>query len=404
MMLKGHCDEKFSELRKILDQQLNSNFELGASVAVEWKGKEVVNLYGGYKDENKNSEWQEDTIVNVFSVTKAVSGICISRLIDAGLLDVNKNVGHYWPEYACNGKENTKVIDFLTHRAGMFGFENDIPQASWGDWDIYVKALEKQKPFVTPGSSQGYHAVTFAWLVGELFKRIEGRTIGNYFKEEIANPLDIDFHIGLNSEQVKRCASITSFDRLDSIKPPIDFIKYIPNFLLNEDLVNLKKSLQSKHFLKAFMPEPFQENDVNSNDFRMAELPAGNGHGTASGLAKLFGILATGCNRNNINLMDESTLDQATSVHSDGPDTVLFGVKLKFGYCFMLDGNKKTNVHFAPIFYKGAFGHAGIGGSVAFGDKKNELGYSFVCNKQQKSSSLYKTSNLLTEALYKAIN
>ena len=123
-MINGHCDEKFSELRKILDHQLNSNFELGASVAVEWKGKEVVNLYGGYKDENKNSEWQEYTIVNVFSVTKAVSGICISRLIDAGLLDVNKNVGHYWPEYACNGKENTKVIDFLTHRAGMFGFEN----------------------------------------------------------------------------------------------------------------------------------------------------------------------------------------------------------------------------------------------------------------------------------------
>jgi len=403
-MLKGHCDEKFTEIRKILEQQLNSNFELGASVAVEWKGKEVVNLYGGYKDENKISQWQEDTIVNVFSVTKAVSGICISRLIDDGLLDVNKNVGHYWPEYACNGKENTKVIDFLTHRAGMFGFENDIPQANWSDWDIYVKALEKQKPFVTPGSSQGYHAVTFAWLVGELFKRIEGRTIGNYFKEEIANPLGIDFHIGLNSEQLKRCASITSFDRLDSIKPAIDFIKYIPNFLLNQDLVNLKISLQSKHFLKAFMPEPFLENDVNSDDFRMAELPSGNGHGTASGLAKLFGILATGCTRNNINLMDESTLDQATSVHTNGPDTVLFGVKLKFGYCFMLDGNKKTNLHFAPIFYEGAFGHAGIGGSVAFGDKKNELGYSFVCNKQQKSSSLYKTSNLLTEALYKAIN
>ena len=190
-MINGHCDEKFSELKKILEQQLNSDFELGASVAVEWKGKEVVNLYGGYKDENKNSKWNENTIVNVFSVTKAISGICITRLIDAGLLDVNENVGHYWPEYACNGKENTKVIDFLTHRAGMFGFENDIPQASWNDWDVYVKALEKQKPFVTPGSSQGYHAVTFAWLVGELFKRVEGRTIGRYFKEEIAEPLDL---------------------------------------------------------------------------------------------------------------------------------------------------------------------------------------------------------------------
>ena len=403
-MINGHCDEKFSELKKILEQQLNSDFELGASVAVEWKGKEVVNLYGGYKDENKNSKWNENTIVNVFSVTKAISGICITRLIDAGLLDVNENVGHYWPEYACNGKENTKVIDFLTHRAGMFGFENDIPQASWNDWDVYVKALEKQKPFVTPGSSQGYHAVTFAWLVGELFKRVEGRTIGRYFKEEIAEPLDIDFHIGLNEDQINRCASITSFDRLDSIKPPIDFIKFIPNFVLNDELINLKKSLKSKHFLKAFMPEPFQENDVNSIDFRSAELPAGNGHGTAAGLAKLFGILATGCNRDNIKIMDDKTLDQATRVYSSGPDSVLFGVKLKFGYCFMLDGNKKPNINFAPIFYEGTFGHAGIGGSVAFGDKKNQLGYSFVCNKQQKSSSLYKTSNMLTKALYDAIS
>ena len=152
------------------------------------------------------------------------------------------------------------------------------------------------------------------------------------------------------------------------------------------------------------MPEPFQENDVNSIDFRSAELPAGNGHGTAAGLAKLFGILASGCSRDNIKIMDKKTLEQATKVYSSGPDSVLFGAKLKFGYCFMLDGNKKTNINFAPIFYKNTFGHAGIGGSVAFGDKDNNLGYSFVCNKQQKSKNLYKTSNMLTKALYEAIN
>ena len=145
-MVKGYCDKKFSELKSILEYQLKSNYELGASVAVEWKGKEVVNIYGGYKDENKELEWDENTLVNVFSVTKAVSGICISKLIDNGLLDVNKKVSHYWPEYGCNGKEDTKVIDFLTHRAGMFGFQEGIPKASWNDWDIYVKALEKQKP------------------------------------------------------------------------------------------------------------------------------------------------------------------------------------------------------------------------------------------------------------------
>jgi len=403
-MVKGHCDEQFLKLKSILEKQLNSNYELGASVSVEWQGKEVVNLYGGFKDESKNCLWTEDTIVNVFSVTKAVSGICITKLIDDGLLDVNQNVSYYWPEYGCNGKENTKVIDFLTHRAGMFGFQDGIPKVPWSEWDIYVKALEKQKPFREPGASQGYHAVTFAWLVGELFKRVEGRTIGVYFKEEIAEPFNIDFHIGLNDSQIERCASITSFNRLDSIKPPIEFIKYFPNFLLNKALINLKKSFESKDFLKAFMPEPFINNGPNSYDFRTSELPAGNGHGTASGLAKLFGILSTGCKRNNNTLMSEDSLYKATRIYTSGPDTVLFGVLLNFGYCFMLEGNKKSEINFAPIFYKGTFGHAGIGGSVAFGDIKNQIGYSFVCNKQQKNKNLYKTSNLLTKALYEAIS
>ena len=403
-MIKGHCDDRFLQLKEILDNQLKSNFELGASVAVEWQGKEVVNLYGGFTDETKKFEWNKNTIVNTFSVTKAISGICISKLIDMNLLDVNQNVSFYWPEYGCNGKERTKVIDFLTHRAGMFGFQDGIPDATWNDWDIYVKELEKQKPFIEPGTSQGYHAVTFAWLIGELFKKIDGRTIGKFFKEEIAEPFNIDFYIGLNKEQQDRCASITSFTRLDSIKPPIDFIQFVPNFLLNEQLINLKESLKSKDFLKAFMPEPFLERGPNSEDFRTAELPAGNGHGTASGLAKLFGILSNGGSRDGKEIISESTLNNAIKVHSSGPDTVLFGVKLNFGYCFMLEGNKKTNINFAPIFYKNTFGHAGIGGSVAFGDIKNQIGYSFVCNKQQKSSNLYKTSNMLTKALYESIN
>ena len=116
-MVYGHCDEKFSELKKILEQQLNSDFELGASVAVEWKGKEVVNLYGGYKDENKNSKWNENTIVNVFSVTKAISGICITRLIDAGLLDVKKNVDRW--EVFTHGGRNNSGIDALEYAKKM---------------------------------------------------------------------------------------------------------------------------------------------------------------------------------------------------------------------------------------------------------------------------------------------
>ena len=403
-MIKGYCDKRFVQLKKILENQLTSNYELGASVAVEWKGKEVVNLFGGFIDDSKNKEWNENTLVNTFSVTKAIAGICILKLIDNGLLDVNKKVSHYWPEYGCNGKEETKVIDFLTHRAGMFGFQNDVPDASWNDWDIYVKALEHQEPFTEPGKSQGYHAVTFAWLVGELFKKIDGRTIGDFFKTEIACPFNIDFHIGLNSEQINRCASISSFSRLDTLKPPSGFLKYVPNIFLNSELYNLKNSFKSKDFLNAFMTNSFLNNGPNTDDFRTAELPSGNGHGTASGLAKLFGILSSGGIREEKLLVKRSTLNDAVKVYSSGPDSVLFGIKLNFGYCFMLEGNKKTSINYAPIFYENTFGHSGIGGSVAFGDIKNQLGYSFVCNKQQKPYRLYKTSNMLTKALYDAIS
>ena len=136
----------------------------------------------------------------------------------------------------------------------------------------------------------------------------------------------------------------------------------------------------------------------------MSQVPAANGHGTAASLAKLFGILSTGCERDNIKLFDISALKNATSVKTRGPDTVLFGSKLNFGYCFMLNGNESSRINFAPTMKKNSFGHAGIGGSVAFGDATKSLGYAFVCNRQHKPATLYKTSNLLTEALYRIID
>ena len=402
-MIKGYCDDRFLKIKNIFSNQINNGYELGCSVAVEYKGKEVVNLYGGYTDETKTNLWKKNTLVNVWSVTKAVTGVCIAKLISENKLDVNNKVSYYWPEYDCNGKSNTKVIDLLTHRAGMFAFEDNYPRCSWNDWEEFTSALEKQKPFREPGLSQGYHAMTFAWLVGEIIRRIDGRMPGDYFKEEIAEPFNLDFHIGLSEDNVHRCADV-GYKRLDNLNPQLGFIKFIPNIFLNKDLSNLKESFVSGDFKKAFKSDRFDKDGPNSLDWRTAQIPAANGHGTAQSLAKLFGILSTGCQRDNIKILDNDTLTNSTKIHSSGPDTVLFGTILNFGYCFMLKGNENNKVSFAPVFKKNAFGHAGIGGSVAFGDSKNKIGYAFVCNRQQKSSELYKTSNLLTEELYKIIN
>ena len=402
-MIKGYCDDRFLKIKKIFSNQVNNGYELGCSVAVEYKGKEVINLYGGYTDETKANLWNKNTLVNVWSVTKAVTGVCIVKLISENKLDVNKKVSYYWPEYDCNGKSDTKVIDLLTHRAGMFAFENNYPKCSWNNWEEFTLALERQKPFRKPGLTQGYHAMTFAWLVGEIIRRIDGRMPGDYFKEEIAEPFNLDFHIGLSEDDIHRCADV-GYKRLDNLNPQLGFIKFIPSIFLNKDLNNLKESFVSGDFKKAFKSDRLDKDGPNSLDWRTAQIPAANGHGTAQSLAKLFGILSTGCQRDNIKLLDLDILMNSTKIYSSGPDTVLFGTKLNFGLCFMLQGNENNKISFAPVFKENAFGHAGIGGSVAFGDTKNKIGYAFVCNRQQKSSELYKTSNLLTEELYKIIN
>ena len=402
-MINGTFQPQFQKIYDIFSDSIESGYELGGGISIDYNGKNVVNLWGGHTNEKKDQKWTDETIVNVWSVTKAVTGICIVKLISDCKLDVNNLVTDYWPEYGNNGKENTTVIDLLTHRAGMFGFQNDYPKTSWNDWNAYVKALEEQKPFRSPGSSQGYHAVTFAWLIGELIRKIDGRTVGDYFKEEFSVPLNLDFHIGLDETDLNRCADIT-YKRLDNLKPPFDFIKYIPSFLLNNDLKNYKETVISKDFLKAFNSDHFDKNDPNSVDWRTAEVPSANGHGTANSLSKLFGILSNECEANNIKLINKQILIDASKIHSKGPDTVLFGSKLNFGYCFMVEQSFNERLNFAPIFKPETFGHAGIGGSVAFGDLKNKIGYAFVCNRQQKTSNLYKTSNLITKALYKLLD
>ena len=286
-MISGHCDPNFTEIKKIFTQSFDSGHETGASVAIEYKGRTIVDLFGGHTDAAKKNSWKENTLVNVFSVTKGVTAACVAMLIDQGKLDVNSKVSQYWPEYACNGKENTKVIDFLCHRSNNFAFRNGIPVDSWQNWDTFAKALAEQKPFGEPGSSQSYHAFTFGWLVGEIVKRVDGRDVGTFFKEEIADPFDINFKIGLSDEDLVNCADMLILKIDNTKKGLLSSIKYVPDFLLSRQIKNLKKSLINEHFKLAFQTRRGDDkNHVNSIDWRKAQMPSANGHGTSSRIGK----------------------------------------------------------------------------------------------------------------------
>jgi len=402
-MIKGYCDPKFQNVYDTFANAITSGFETGAALAIEHQGKIIINLWGGYQDKEKTKLWEEDTLVNVFSVTKGVTATCISRLIDQGKLDPSKSVGNYWPEYACNGKENTKVSDLLCHRAAMFGFKDGIPSGSFQDWKKFTKQLQMQVPYRKPGISQGYHALTFGWLAGELIRRIDGRTVGTYFKEEIADPLNIDFHIGLPESEFVRCADMLMLP-MENIKLPGEFLKFLPNFFLPQKLQNFKAALLSGDFMEAFQTrEEDDDNYVNSLDWRVAEIPSANGHGTAKSLATLYGILSNGCSRDGISIMSESSLQNAIRPHSSGPDSVLFGAPIKFGLGYELAQGIAKMGNISPTLNNKMFGHAGVGGAVAFGDPDKGIGYGFICNQQHNPKELYQTSNLLTEALYSII-
>jgi CubicO group peptidase (beta-lactamase class C family) len=394
-LVSGFCDPRFSEIERQFSEGLESGFETGASVAIEYQGEMVVNLWGGYKDREHTVPWLEDTIINVFSTTKAITATCILRLIDQGKIDLMANVGEYWPEYACNGKENTKVSDFLCHRAAMHGFKGSMPSLDYRDWDSWVSVLANQAPFREPGTTQGYHALTFGWLVGELVRRVDGRGVGQYFKEEIAEPFGLDFRIGLDAAAIARCADIL----VDPQPTPwsMTAIALAPDFLLPSRLRELKTYLRMGDTKVAFATKSESSGDMNSQEWREAEIPSANGHGTAASLAALFGILSAGGERQGHTIFAPRTLELALTPLSKGPDTVIFGAPIHFGVGYDLGLGITTfggTAHPRRIF-----GHCGVGGSVAFGDPKNALGYAFVGNRMHKLKDLYRTSNQLTRTL-----
>ena len=396
-LIFGYCDPRFEQVADVLRHSLESKFEVGASFAVEIEGEMVMDLWGGHKDAERTMPWQQDTIVNVFSVTKGVTAICAAKLIEQGRLDLHQKVSHYWPEYGCNGKENTTVLDFLCHRAAMFGFRDQVPLDDWTNWGQFTGMLAAQAPFAEPNSIQAYHALTFGWLVGELIRRVDGRTVGVYFKEEIANPLGLDFAIGLDDSDMARCAQMLMLDELPSISQ-LNVLKYLPDFLLSKSLTNIKAAVS-----RGFNPIAFDgramdnPNFANTSEWRRAEIPAANGHGVASSLATLYGILSNGGSRDGNEVLKPETIELLRTVHSNGPDMVLFGLNYKFGLGHML------NAPITPIGRnrsESMFGHTGIGGAVVFGDVEKKLGFSFFNNQQHKDLKLYETSNKLAKALY----
>jgi CubicO group peptidase (beta-lactamase class C family) len=400
-MISGYCDEKFSSARELFEKNLNTGFERGAAITVEIEGETVVDLWGGIDSEEQNTTWQEDTIVNVFSTTKGLAAVCLLQLVEEGKVNLDDPVAKYWPEFAQEGKDKIPVRYLFCHKSGLCGVTTPLPDDAYYNWDIMVNALAAQKPQWEPGRRHGYHALTYGHLIGEMVRRITGQSIGQYFNEKIAEPLNLDFWIGLPDEQ---------FDKVTDIQPSLfplwtrlvsPFFKMIPKSFLQGDLALIKDFEDPTTIAGSAFNNPKMEIKnpfyANTREWRKAEIPAANGHGSARAIAKFYGVLSNGGNRNGVHLLSPETIDMARQTESEGADLVLANLQTRFGLGFML-GSK--DVSMGPA--EGAFGHGGAGGSLGFGDPDNHVSIGFVMNQMHPGITAWETATSFIEKVYES--
>jgi CubicO group peptidase (beta-lactamase class C family) len=376
--IHGTCAAGYEPVREAFAENLAERDEIGASVAVAAGGETVVNLWAGWADPGRTREWQEDTLTNVWSTTKAMTSLCAHILIDRGELDQDAPVARYWPEFAAAGKAEIPVRWIMGHKSGLTGLAVPVSVEDYYDWEKITDLLARQEPLFPPGSTTGYQAITFGYLVGEVIRRITGQSCGTFFASEIAGPLGADFHIGLPATELDRCSD------LQGVRPSAD-----EQSALAEALANAGPPAQA-----ALLNPLVTGDEANTDDWRMAELPAANGHGTALGLVTVYGTLADGSER----LISAKTLQLARTGQGRFTDLVL-GFPLEFGLGVGLSGPEG---HFGPN--PAAFGHEGFGGSTVGADPEAGVAFAYVMNRMGLGLTDDPRKMALIDAIYRSLD
>jgi CubicO group peptidase (beta-lactamase class C family) len=382
---QGECDPTFQRVRDVFADLLDTR-EVGAGVAVWVGGHPVVDLWGGLADRKTARPWERDTLVPVYSTTKGMTSLCAHRLVDRGELDLDAPVTHYWPEFAAAGKGAMPVRFLLSHRAGLAALRAPLPTEAMYDWEAMTRALAAERPWWTPGEQHGYHALTFGWLVGEVVRRISGKSLGTFFREEIAGPLGLDLHIGLAAENDARCASLATIDEGDGSQRIVAAVMNDPPGLVGRAFTN--------------PPSMVAPGYAKTRVWRGAEIPAANGHATARAVARAYGALGNGGLLDGYRLLSREGIDRCCSSQSDGPDLVL-GVHTRFGLGYMLSQPESEGARIGPN--PRAFGHPGAGGSIGFCDPDAGVGFGYVMNGMDRNLLTSRRAAVLIDAVYESL-
>jgi CubicO group peptidase (beta-lactamase class C family) len=367
--IEGNCDSGFHAVEEAFRRNFDAHGEVGASISIVVDGETVVDLWGGHIDAVRRRPWERDTIVNVWSTTKGIVSTCAHRVVDQGLLDLDAPVAKYWAEFAQAGKAEIPVRYLLSHRAGLPAIREPLPPGSAFKWEVMTEALAKETPWWEPGTKHGYHAFTWGWLVGEVIRRVSGKSVGTYWREEIAEPLGLDFHIGLGPEHDSRTAEIIPAD-----PPPPGETNFVMEMLRDPQSMSFR--------VLANPPDLFAPGVVNSRDWRAAEIPAANGHSNARAVARLYGALARGGELDGVRVLSTEAIERGTVEQARGPDEVM-RLNLRPALGFVLTS---PDARLGPN--PRAFGHSGAGGSLGFADPDAKVGFGYAMNRMLQENTL----------------
>jgi CubicO group peptidase (beta-lactamase class C family) len=387
-VVRGRCERGFEPVRRALAEILASGSEVGAALAVYLDGHPVLDLWGGHTDAGRTRPWERDTIVNLYSVGKAVTAVCALRLVEAGLLDLDAPVARYWPEFAQAGKARIPVRYLLTHQVGLPAVARPLPADAWNRWDLMTEALAAQAPWWEPGTGHGYLVNMQGFLVGEVVRRITERTLGAYLRETITGPAAIDFFIGFGPELDGRCAEVLPQPESPEAAELRRQLSADPEGLDGLTLMRVN----------AYRNPPGISGIgvVNTRAWRAAEVPSTNGHGNARAVARLYAALAGDGAIDGVRVLSPEIVAHAAQPHVDGDDLMLQR-HTRFGLGFQLTMPERP---LGPSPH--AFGHFGAGGSLGFADPDARVAFGYAMN-QGRGGWQHKHIRHLIDLVYAAL-
>ncbi len=422
--VRGHCDPRFQRVREEFDRNFAERGESGASLCVFVDGEPVIDLWGGVADERTGRPWERDTLNVVFSCTKGLTAICGNLLVDRGLLDLDAPVARYWPEFGQQGKAAIPVRMLFNHQSGVCHVAEQVPRRGFNDWQQMVGMLERTPPFWTPGTRAGYHGMTFGWLIGELVRRVTGKSIGTFFREEIAEPLGLDAWIGLPAAHEPRVAKSIPFDlglprppawvpleaaaRLIKSTPPLRraatrrFERALAAKGLPVELAAAAvETLGSLRYRIAtnsgdWLPETFDEPAGHA-----AEIPAGGAVANARGLAGAYAPFSLGGAMRGVRFVGEATLAGMRTVQSAQAIDAVIGVPTTYTLGFSKSWRPVRGS--GVVIGEDAFGTPGLGGQMGFADPSFRLAFGYTMTKHGLGTALNARAQSLIDATYRVL-